>query len=74
MDVTNESLNAAIEVCGPGRPFKGIAKVIREVIGDKPFSVCSQFTGHGIGTVFHRPPWILHDCMLVFVDESKSRE
>lgn len=23
-------------------------------------SVSPQFTGHGIGEVFHRPPWILH--------------
>ena len=29
-------------------------------------SVSSQFTGHGIGRVFHRPPWILHDCIIIF--------
>ncbi|THG96999.1 hypothetical protein EW026_g4938 [Hermanssonia centrifuga] len=30
-------------------------------IRGKDFVVCPAFTGHGIGAVFHSPPWIFHD-------------
>ena len=61
VDITNNALDAAIQYCGPGKPFKGIGKVIHDHIrrsGD--YCVSQRFTGHGIGSVFHRPPWILH--------------
>ncbi|KAF8076900.1 methionyl aminopeptidase [Lyophyllum atratum] len=58
--VTNEALQAGIKACGPGRPYKGIGKAIHELTRHTDYSISSQFTGHGIGTVFHRPPWILH--------------
>lgn len=60
IDITNKALAAGIRACGPGLPFKRIAAAIGAVVRDKDFSVSPQFTGHGIGTVFHRPPWILH--------------
>lgn len=59
--VTNEALVIGIQSCGPGRPFKGIGKAIHEFIRERGYSVSSQFTGHGIGTTFHKPPQILHD-------------
>ncbi|RPD67446.1 methionine aminopeptidase [Lentinus tigrinus ALCF2SS1-7] len=61
VSVTEAALEAGIAVCGPGRPFKGIAQAIREVIRGKDFSVSPMFTGHGIGREFHRRPWIYHD-------------
>jgi len=57
---TEEALQAAINICRPGRPFKDIGAVIENVAASRGFSVSSQFTGHGIGKVFHRPPWIVH--------------
>ncbi|KAF8222446.1 methionine aminopeptidase [Tricholoma matsutake] len=57
---TRQALQVGIQACGPGRRFKGIGKAIHDLIRHHPFSVSSQFTGHGIGTVFHKPPWILH--------------
>jgi len=57
---TRQALQLGIQACGPGRPFKGIGKAIHNLIQHTPFSVSSQFSGHGIGTVFHRPPWVLH--------------
>ncbi|KAF8885803.1 peptidase M24, structural domain-containing protein [Infundibulicybe gibba] len=60
VEVTNEALKRGIGACGPRRPLKGIGRAIHESIRHKNYSVSSQFTGHGIGTVFHRPPWILH--------------
>ncbi|RDB19969.1 Methionine aminopeptidase 1D, chloroplastic/mitochondrial [Hypsizygus marmoreus] len=60
VQATNKALQAGIHACGPGRPFKDIGKAIHELTRQSKFCVSSQFTGHGIGTVFHRPPWILH--------------
>ncbi|KAH9482135.1 Methionine aminopeptidase 1D, chloroplastic/mitochondrial [Psilocybe cubensis] len=60
VQVTNEALELAIAVCGPGKPFKLIGKAIHDFLHNKDYSVSPQFTGHGIGTVFHRTPWIMH--------------
>ncbi|CCM05542.1 uncharacterized protein FIBRA_07769 [Fibroporia radiculosa] len=58
--VTEEALEVGIAACGPRRPFKSIGKAIFELIRHQPYSVSTQFTGHGIGREFHREPWILH--------------
>ncbi|TFK69443.1 methionyl aminopeptidase [Pluteus cervinus] len=58
--ITNRALEAGIQACKPGAPFKAIGKAMYGVIRDKDFSISPQFTGHGIGSEFHRPPWILH--------------
>ncbi|KAF9058181.1 methionyl aminopeptidase [Panaeolus papilionaceus] len=60
VEITNMALEQAISICQPGRPFKDIAQAIQDLIGNKNYSVSPQFTGHGIGKVFHSPPWILH--------------
>lgn len=60
VSTTNEAIDAGIAACGPGRPFKGIGSAIYNLAKSRGYSVSSQFTGHGIGEVFHRPPWILH--------------
>lgn len=60
IDVTNEALERAIAVCGPGRPFKAIGRAIHDWIANKNYSISEQFTGHGINRVFHCAPWILH--------------
>lgn len=59
--ITNAALETGIGVCGPGRPFRDIGLAIHKLIQEIPgYSVCTSFSGHGIGTVFHRPPWIYH--------------
>jgi methionyl aminopeptidase len=60
VNATSEALEAGIAVCGPGKPFKSIGNAIQDVADQRGFSVSNQFTGHGIGNVFHRSPWILH--------------
>jgi methionyl aminopeptidase len=60
--MTNTALEAGIEACGPGRPFNSIGRAIHEATRNTRYSVCPAFAGHGIGTVFHRPPWIQHTC------------
>ncbi|TCD65959.1 hypothetical protein EIP91_001951 [Steccherinum ochraceum] len=63
ISTTSAALRAATLVCGPGMPFRGIAKAIHDTIVERgnKWCVSPQFTGHGIGQVFHRPPWIVHD-------------
>ncbi|PPQ78873.1 hypothetical protein CVT26_011836 [Gymnopilus dilepis] len=60
VQVTHDALERAIAVCGPGMPFKSIGQAIHDYLQDKNYSVSPQFTGHGIGRVFHSPPWIIH--------------
>ena len=61
--VTESALYAGIRACGTGKPFKDIGKAIHEVLkheGNGKFSIAQEFSGHGIGEVFHMEPWILH--------------
>ena len=60
VNTTNLALKASIEACGPNIPFANIGRIIHEIASQRGYSVNSQLTGHGIGRVFHRPPWILH--------------
>ena len=64
VQITNQVLKQAIGACGPGKHFKDIGKVIHNLLRDINYSVSSQFTGHGIGKIFHTEPWIFHHCML----------
>ena len=61
--MTNTALWAGISACGPGRPFNSIGQAIHELVRNTPYSVCNALSGHGIGRVFHQPPWIYHTRM-----------
>ncbi|KDQ65241.1 hypothetical protein JAAARDRAFT_116487 [Jaapia argillacea MUCL 33604] len=67
--LTTLALETGISVCGPGKHFKEIGAAIHNLVHSErkgsagqrwDYCVSQQFTGHGIGSVFHRPPWILH--------------
>ncbi|KAI0068523.1 Creatinase/aminopeptidase [Artomyces pyxidatus] len=60
VDATSDALDAGIAACGPGRPFKSIGQAVHKLAAKRGYSVSSEFSGHGIGKVFHRSPWILH--------------
>ncbi|KAF8165908.1 peptidase M24, structural domain-containing protein [Crassisporium funariophilum] len=60
VELTNQALDVSIAACGPGKHFKGIGKAIHDLLSGTNYTVSSQFTGHGIGKVFHTSPWILH--------------
>ncbi|KAM6496439.1 methionine aminopeptidase [Amanita muscaria] len=59
------ALHAGISTCAPGRPFKSIGQAIHDLVHrsseDHTYSINTQLTGHGIGTDFHKQPWIVHD-------------
>ena len=60
IDSTYESMMSAIRMLKPGLRLGDIGHKIQSYVEDKGFSVVKDFCGHGISTVFHEPPNILH--------------
>ncbi|XP_072941177.1 methionine aminopeptidase 1D, mitochondrial isoform X2 [Epargyreus clarus] len=58
--ITEECLDMAIKLCGPGVPFCSIGNTISKYVKRRGFTVLPAFTGHGIGSYFHGPPDIYH--------------
>ena len=57
---TYESMMKAITIIKPGTKLGDIGSTIQEHVESLGFSVVKDFCGHGIGTVFHKEPNILH--------------
>ncbi|WWC89287.1 methionine aminopeptidase, type I [Kwoniella dendrophila CBS 6074] len=60
LEATKEALEIGIQTCRPGKRYKDIGQEIEDFAKRHGFSVNGQFSGHGIGNRFHRPPWIFH--------------
>ena len=60
IDATYESMMKAIRILKPGLKLGDIGHEIQSYVEGKGFSVVKDFCGHGISTVFHEPPNILH--------------
>ena len=60
VSTTYESLMRAINILKPGIKVGDIGFEIQSYVEQKGFSVVKDFCGHGISTVFHEPPNILH--------------
>ncbi|KAK8943098.1 hypothetical protein KSP39_PZI009421 [Platanthera zijinensis] len=58
--VTEECLERAISICRDGVSFKKIGKRISEIAEKYGYGVVEQFVGHGVGSVFHSEPIIMH--------------
>lgn len=58
--ITKECLDKAIEICGPGVPFKEIGRIIESHANANGLQVIPDFVGHGIGRYFHEPPHVCH--------------
>ncbi|XP_027360770.1 methionine aminopeptidase 1B, chloroplastic [Abrus precatorius] len=58
--VNEECLEKGIAVCKDGAPFRKIGKRISEHAEKFGYGVVERFVGHGVGTVFHSEPIILH--------------
>lgn len=59
--VTEECLERGIALCKDGASFKKIGKRISEHAEKYGYGVVERFVGHGVGTVFHSEPLILHN-------------
>ncbi|WFD29573.1 methionyl aminopeptidase [Malassezia sp. CBS 17886] len=55
-----ECLDAAIAICGPGMPYAEVGHVIQPIAERNECAVVKNYTGHGIGRVFHGPPTVFH--------------
>ncbi|XP_020591998.1 methionine aminopeptidase 1B, chloroplastic-like [Phalaenopsis equestris] len=58
--VTKECLERAISICKDGAAFKKIGKIISEIAEKHGYGVVEKFVGHGVGSVFHSEPIIMH--------------
>lgn len=56
--VTQESLEAAIEQCRPGRRLGDVSHAVQEVVEAAGFSVVRSLVGHGVGREMHEDPQI----------------
>ncbi len=60
ISTTYESMINAISIIRPGIKLGDIGETIQKKVESRGFSVVRDFCGHGIGTIFHQPPNILH--------------
>ena len=60
IDTTYDSMMKAIKNLKPGSNLGNIGYDIQSYVEEKGFSVVRDFCGHGISTIFHEPPNILH--------------
>ena len=60
IEVTYQSMMKAIKILKPGVKLGDIGYEIQSYVEEKGFSVVRDFCGHGISTIFHEPPNILH--------------
>jgi len=58
--ITYECLMIGIETVKPGKTLGDVGFVIQSHAEKNGFSVVRDFTGHGLGTVFHTSPTVLH--------------
>lgn len=60
VEVSQQALYLAIDVCKPGNPISIIGKTIEDYARKQNCSVVNQFVGHGVGIAFHESPEIPH--------------
>ncbi len=60
IEITHEALFKGIEAVKPGNTFGDIGHAIQSFVEAQRMSVVRDFCGHGLGTVFHAPPNVLH--------------
>lgn len=60
IEVTHKALFKGIEAVKPGNTFGDIGHAIQSFVEGHRMSVVRDFCGHGLGSVFHAPPNVLH--------------
>ena len=60
LQTTYDCWISAMNICQPGRDYKEIGGVIEDYVTERGFTTVRNFCGHGIGSVFHTNPNILH--------------
>ncbi len=60
VDVTREAMWRGIRVVRPGATLGDVGHAIQSYVEAERFSVVREYCGHGIGTVYHDEPQVLH--------------
>ena len=60
LQTTYDCWVSAMNIVQPGRDYKDIGGVVEDYVVQRGFSTVKNFCGHGIGSVFHTNPNILH--------------
>ena len=60
VEVTQECLYEAMRLVKPGMHLGDIGACIQNIAEAKHYSVVREYCGHGIGTIFHEDPQVLH--------------
>ncbi|HEU4481400.1 MAG TPA: type I methionyl aminopeptidase [Actinomycetota bacterium] len=58
LEVTEASLEAAIEQCHPGNRVGDIGYAVEQVVTPAGFSLVQEYAGHGVGRSLHEEPWV----------------
>jgi methionyl aminopeptidase len=58
LKVTEASLDAAIEQCGPGKHLGDVGHAVDQTATSAGFSVVREYAGHGIGRQLHENLWV----------------
>jgi methionyl aminopeptidase len=58
LEVTEEALRTAIDLCRPGRRVGDLGHAIQSYAETHGYSVVREFVGHGIGTSLHEEPQV----------------
>jgi methionyl aminopeptidase len=58
LEVTEASLNAAVEQCVPGNRVGDIGNAVEQVVTPAGFSLVLEYAGHGLGRALHEEPWV----------------
>ncbi len=59
-EVSHQCLLAGIAAAKAGNNLSEIGNAIEPIARDNGFSVVREFCGHGLGSVFHEPPQVVH--------------
>jgi len=60
VDTTYEAMCAGIQAVRPGATLGDVGHAIQSVAHRDEFSVVREYCGHGIGTIYHDEPQVLH--------------
>ena len=60
VDTTFEAMMKGIEQVRPGATLGDIGHAIQQYVEAQRFSVVREYCGHGIGTIYHEDPQVLH--------------
>lgn len=58
--VSKECLDNGISVCREGQSIAAVGHAIADIYEKHGYQSCREFSGHGVGHIFHRAPWVYH--------------